>query len=101
MRGSISNDGFSEALSQEEEDRPQAVLCINRLGGDQYYKVFAIYFQRPIPRGKRRLVPQRYLRSGSQVPHQQQFCSNNSDLERTGHELFSLSLPDRETAQNR
>lgn len=33
MRGSISNDGFSEALSQEEEDRPQAVLCINRLGG--------------------------------------------------------------------
>lgn len=46
-------------------------------------------------------MPQRYLRSGSQVPHQQQFCSNNSDLERTGHELFSLSLPDRETAQNR
>lgn len=31
MRGSISNDGFSEALSQEEEDRPQAALCVNRL----------------------------------------------------------------------
>lgn len=31
MRGSISNDGFSEALSQEEEDRPQAMLPINRL----------------------------------------------------------------------
>lgn len=31
MRGSISNDGFSEALSQEEEDGPQATLPINRL----------------------------------------------------------------------
>lgn len=27
MRGSISNDGVSEAFTQEEEDRPQAGLC--------------------------------------------------------------------------
>lgn len=43
MRGSISNDGFSEALRQEEDDRPQAGLCINSLVGGGvagYCKVF-------------------------------------------------------------
>lgn len=33
MRGSISNDGFSEAFTQEEEDRPQAGQVLG-VGGE-------------------------------------------------------------------
>lgn len=46
-------------------------------------------------------MPKWYPSRGSQVPHQQQFCNNNSDLQQTGHELLSFffpwSLPDCET----
>lgn len=33
MRGSISNDGFSEAFTQEEEARRQAGLCTTGFWG--------------------------------------------------------------------
>lgn len=42
MRGSISNDGFSEAFTHKEEDRPQAGLCTagSRGGGGWSIGVF-------------------------------------------------------------
>lgn len=49
MRGSISNDGFSEAFTQEEEDRPQAGLCTtgSRGGGglEHWYLLYLRSFR--------------------------------------------------------
>lgn len=81
-----------QRLSAREEDRPQALLCVNRWGGTTRY-LLQIHCRCAIPSSKRRLVPQRALSGGSQVPHQQQFCNNNRDLERLAVSFFFFESP--------
>lgn len=55
MRGSINNDGFSEAFTQEEEDRPQAGLCTTGSRGGGLLELWLhLKSFRNISRGKRK-----------------------------------------------